>query len=129
MPHCRVNKFQEAEIIHPPGNALEKRFVLGLRRSTAYIGQMVYGTPHRLTLILAGAVACVSSVAHADSSHKPTPRLPGVDGGYSIVQPLKAEPDQTAPNTGQFRIGDVDVHISGDITIDVGVGSTRPTKR
>lgn len=83
--------------------------------------------------VLTVALICVSSTAWADSGSNSSSRttLPGVMGGYSIVKPLEAEPDDTVPQgkPGQFKIGNVDVRISGDVTIDVGVGSTRPPNR
>src|SRR5690606_18993992 len=55
--------------------------------------------------------------------------LPGVQGGYRIVQPVP-EPEEFDPATaGQFRIGDMDVRIGGNVTVDIGVGSPLPPRR
>ncbi|TDR31478.1 hypothetical protein [Aquamicrobium defluvii] len=57
--------------------------------------------------------------------------LPGVDGAYSIVTPLPPEPD-TKPASGQFgrfRVGNLDVKVSGKLTYDIGIGSLRTPKR
>lgn len=79
-------------------------------------------------LFLTGALFCLSSTASAGSNTSSHTNLPGVTGDYRIVKPPDAEPDDTAvqDKTGQFKIGNVDVRISGDVTIDVGVGSIRP---
>jgi hypothetical protein len=62
----------------------------------------------------------------ANSSAKDA--LPGVEGDYRIVRPAEAEPEQTDTNASHFKIGDVDVRVSGSITVDVGVGSTKTPK-
>jgi hypothetical protein len=82
---------------------------------------------YKSALFLTGALVCLSSAASAGSNTSSHTNLPGVTGDYRIVKPPEAEPDDTAgqDKTGQFKIGNVDVHISGDVTIDVGVGSTR----
>lgn len=89
----------------------------------AYIKVMFYKSALSLTC----ALFCLSSTALAGSNTNSQTNLPGVTGDYRIVKPPQAEPDDTAgqDKTGQFKIGNVDVRISGDVTIDVGVGSTR----
>src|SRR5690606_34886791 len=55
--------------------------------------------------------------------------LPGVDTGYRIVKPLVPDDEVEPADTGYFRIGDMDVRVSGSITVDVGVGSLRTPRR
>lgn len=58
--------------------------------------------------------------------------LPGVTSDYSIAKPAPVpEPDEALPSGGnsQFKIGDMDVRISGSITVDVGVGATGLPRR
>ena len=55
--------------------------------------------------------------------------LPGVDTGYRIVKPLETDDDVEPADPGYFRIGDMDVRVSGSITVDVGVGSLRTPRR
>jgi hypothetical protein len=49
--------------------------------------------------------------------------LPGVDGDFRIVKPqaevLGPEPD-TVPQNGTLKVGNWDVKISGNITVDIG---------
>ncbi|MBN9251072.1 MAG: hypothetical protein J0I86_10910, partial [Mesorhizobium sp.] len=79
---------------------------------------------YKSALSLTCALFCLSSTALAGSNTNSQTNLPGVTGDYRIVKPPQAEPDDTAgqDKTGQFKIGNVDVRISGDVTIDVGVG-------
>lgn len=58
--------------------------------------------------------------------------LPGVDGGYRIVQPAtpQPEPDDTSGGMNrQFRIGEMDVRISGSVIVDVGAGAVSSPRR
>lgn len=58
--------------------------------------------------------------------------LPGVNGGYSIVKPAapQPEPDDYDPATGrQFKVGDMDVRISGSVIVDVGAGDLPAPRR
>jgi hypothetical protein len=88
---------------------------------------------NRFSLYLAtlACVAMAAPLALAGGSPQTAAKsaLPGVDGDYSIVTPLPAEPDgqdgNASPN--QFKIGDMDVRIGGAITVDIGAGSlSRP---
>jgi len=64
-------------------------------------------------------------VSGALAQDKSAPGLPGVEAQKPLVSaPLPApEPDQTpAGNWKNFRVGNTDVSVSGDIIIDVGTG-------
>lgn len=53
-------------------------------------------------------------------------------GDYRIAKPApQPEPDDALPagENGTFKIGDTDVKISGSITVDVGTGGIKPTRR
>ena len=63
--------------------------------------------------------------AHADAT---APGLPGVKLPPAIVQAPPPEPDEKpdpSATPGSFRVGNTQVHISGDIRIDVGTGNAR----
>ncbi|RWB53031.1 hypothetical protein [Mesorhizobium sp.] len=81
---------------------------------------------------LAIAVAGLAGALMADSAFaddNPTQKLPGVSSDYRIAKPApQPEPDDAQPtgNNGTFKIGDTDVRISGNITIDMGTGGIRP---
>jgi hypothetical protein len=76
--------------------------------------------------LFAIAATLPAGAAEAGAKPAPVPPLPGVEGGYRIVRPApQAEPDAPA-DAGHFRIGDIDVHVSGSIAVDIGVGSIRP---
>ena len=66
------------------------------------------------------------------SANDGSPGLPGVKPQKPIVSapPPAPEPDQ-APggNWKNFRIGNTDVTISGSITVDVGTGNSRTSRR
>jgi hypothetical protein len=83
------------------------------------------------TVALAGMALPTGSAVADDSSTQKTV-LPGVSSDYRIAKPApEPEPDDALPasGNGQFKIGDTDVRISGSITVDVGVGATRPSNR
>jgi hypothetical protein len=76
---------------------------------------------------LAAALLTAGSALAKDAVKSPSPALPGVETGYSIVKPVP-EPDDPADqgNGGtRFKVGDTEVHVSGSITVDIGVGSIR----
>lgn len=78
-----------------------------------------------LRLLLSAGFAVAAGAASAkDAATSSVPPLPGVEDGYSIVkpqpEPLEADP---AAGSGQFRIGDMDVRISGRVIVDIGVGN------
>lgn len=84
--------------------------------------------PYKSASVLACVLHCISSAwAGPGSTTSSDTALPGVTDDYRIVKPPEAEPDDTVGQgkTGQFKIGNVDVRISGDVTIDIGAGSTR----
>ncbi|MBB5701865.1 hypothetical protein FHS76_001727 [Ochrobactrum daejeonense] len=61
-----------------------------------------------------------------------SPGLPGVQLPKPIISapPPAPEPDQPPVETWKnFRIGNTDVSVSGDITIDVGTGNSRISGR
>ncbi len=79
--------------------------------------------------LLGYALAAALVPAAASAGGTPGPNaLPGVDGGYRIVKPApRPEPeDADAPTGGGFKVGDMDVHVSGSIIVDIGAGSIRP---
>ena len=81
-----------------------------------------------LTLATVGASLVCTPASAKDAAKTPPQALPGVAGGYSIVKPLP-EPDEEpaqAGNGSHFKVGDIDVRVSGSITVDVGAGSIRP---
>jgi len=92
------------------------------------------GKPTCAIFQAAAVAAFVLATAAAALAKEPakSPRqtdLPGVQGGYRIVQPMP-EPREFDPATaGQFRIGDMDVRIGGNVTVDIGVGSLPPPRR
>ncbi|ESX45569.1 hypothetical protein X744_18355 [Mesorhizobium sp. LNJC372A00] len=78
--------------------------------------------------------AATSSMAFAGDSSSTSPKgaLPGVAGDYRIAKPApQPEPDDALPagENGTFKIGDTDVRISGNITVDVGTGGIKPPHR
>jgi hypothetical protein len=63
--------------------------------------------------------------AGAFAQDKSAPGLPGVEAQKPLVSapPPAPEPDQAPKgNWKNFRVGNTDVSVSGDITIDVGTG-------
>lgn len=78
-------------------------------------------------------VAAPLSAGFAAEAGKQAGRpLPGVNGGYSIVKPPapQPEPDGYDPATGrQFKVGDMDVRISGSVVVDIGAGSIPAPRR
>jgi hypothetical protein len=74
---------------------------------------------------VAAGLALLTGVAIAGDKSSDKDALPGVTGDYHIAKPTpKPEPDDAVPASGpgEFKIGDTDVRISGDITIDIGAG-------
>jgi hypothetical protein len=71
-------------------------------------------------------------VGHANANDTPkgstTTALPGVSTDYRIVKPLAPDSEIDPADSGYFRVGNMDVRVSGSITVDVGVGS-RPSPR
>jgi hypothetical protein len=81
---------------------------------------------------IAGAAMLAGTASAADSAPAKKATLPGVTSDYRITKPAPLpEPDDAAPgvDNGRFKVGDVDVRISGSITIDVGVGAIQPPRR
>lgn len=76
------------------------------------------------------SIVITAGAAFAGDTPKPSAKtvLPGVSGDYRIVKPMEAEPVDDAAGGSQFKIGDVDVRISGEITVDIGAGSIRPPR-
>jgi hypothetical protein len=83
--------------------------------------------PCRFTFALASALALATFPALAGTAADNSQRnsLPGVKGGYSIVTPVEADPAPATKPSGKFKVGDIDVHVSGSVIIDVGIGSVR----
>ncbi len=80
-------------------------------------------------LIFGIVLLAITSTASANDG---SPGLPGVQPQKPIVAapPPAPEPDQK-PNGDwkNFRIGNTDVSISGGITVDVGTGNSRTSRR
>ncbi|MFK0641215.1 MULTISPECIES: hypothetical protein [unclassified Ochrobactrum] len=73
-------------------------------------------------------LAAISTASANDGS----PGLPGVQPQKPIVStpPPAPEPDQArSGNWRNFRVGNTDVSISGSITVDVGSGNSRTSRR
>lgn len=83
-----------------------------------------------LVPLLSASLALAAGAAVAKDAAKTSAQpLPGVDDGYSIVKP-QPEPDDALPAApGQFRIGDMDVRISGFVQADIGFGKVPPPHR
>lgn len=87
----------------------------------------------RLNFAVLALVVVTASAAFAGEAGKQAAKpLPGVKGGYSIVKPVapQPEPDGYDPATGrQFKVGDMDVRISGSVIVDVGAGDIPAPRR
>ena len=76
--------------------------------------------------LLALAATLPAAAADAGARSAPAPALPGVEGNYRIVRPApQAEPEVPA-DAGHFKIGGMDVRVSGSIAVDIAVGSVKP---
>ena len=91
---------------------------------------------HRLNrLMTAIAITAATSggaFAGDSTSQPPKGALPGVTSDYRIAKPApQPEPDDALPagENGTFKIGNTDVRISGTITVDVGTGGIKPSRR
>jgi len=90
---------------------------------------------HLNRLIIGVAVAAMSSATALAEDYSATAQkrtLPGVASDYRIAKPApEPEPDDAVPSNGvgQFKIGDIDVRISGSVVIDAGAGSIKPSNR
>ncbi|MER8486297.1 hypothetical protein [Mesorhizobium sp. M1322] len=69
-----------------------------------------------------------TAFAQDNSTSSQNGTLPGVADDYRIAKPAP-EPDDAVPSDGQFKIGDMDVRISGSITVDVGAGEINVPRR
>ncbi|MEE9909427.1 hypothetical protein LWV33_19490 [Brucella intermedia] len=83
-----------------------------------------------LRILVSGAIflAALSTASANDGS----PGLPGVHPQKPIVAapPPAPEPDQAqSGNWRNFRVGNTDVSISGSISVDVGTGNSRSSRR
>lgn len=82
----------------------------------------LFATAFALGLLLAGSLAGLA----AEEKKKPAAGLPGVESGYSIVQPAP-EPDEAKADDSdggkRFKAGNWDVEISGYIWYQVGASS------
>lgn len=73
-----------------------------------------------------------SPSAFAGNEDRASTGLPGVEPQKPIVSapPPAPEPDQQQTGSWKnFRVGNTDVSISGDITIDVGTGGAHGSRR
>ena len=81
----------------------------------------------------ASAAAIVATFAGplAAEERPHAPNLPGVEEGYRIVDEEalsaipEAEPDQLPNGPGNFRVGNWDVTISGEVSLTIGTGVPR----
>ena len=81
-------------------------------------------------LIAFASFAAFASPAFSGPATPKTDALPGVkDETYSIVKPMPEPDDLPTTAPGTFKIGDTDVKISGEITVDIGVGNVKPPRR
>ncbi len=74
----------------------------------------------------------LTSTLVAEAKDKEPGSLPGVKPQKPIVTapPPAPEPDQVQQGSWKnFRIGNTDVSISGNITVDVGTGNSRSSGR
>ena len=79
-----------------------------------------------LSSLFAAAFMPAAALAGDNAQPASDGALPGVAGGYRIVRPAPVpEPEEPAA-TGHFRVGDVEVRVSGSLTVDIGAGSIRP---
>ncbi|MFE0015560.1 hypothetical protein ACFWXH_11995 [Mesorhizobium sp. NPDC059054] len=100
----------------------------------AYVATMNFMAAFIRTNFAALAILALSApIALAGEATRQTAKpLPGVNGGYSIVKPAapQPEPDDYDPATGrQFKVGDMDVRISGSVIVDVGAGDIPAPRR
>jgi hypothetical protein len=111
--------------------------LLAVSHRVFYIPAMIENRAPLLPYALCMAIFAMNSTAFAQNASHPSqtttqpPKnaLPGVVGGYRIVKPA-AEPDELpGAQGGQFKIGNTDVRIGGDITVDVGAGNISPPRR
>ncbi|PLP58554.1 hypothetical protein CYK37_12755 [Mesorhizobium loti] len=81
---------------------------------------------------LAIALLSTSTGVASEAGKQAAKPLPGVNGGYSIVKPAtpQPEPDNYDPALGrQFKVGDMDVRISGSVIVDIGAGAIPAPRR
>lgn len=80
----------------------------------------------------AAIVACPAGAAMAKEKVKPAQHaLPGVDAGYSIVEPVPEPPEPAVAENGDryLKVGNTEVRIGGYIRVDIGTGSARRSLR
>jgi len=65
----------------------------------------------------------------ATLAHAEDPSLPGVSKPGAIVTTPPPEPTEAPRDPRSFRVGNTDVRISGDITVDVIIGDIKPSPR
>lgn len=85
-----------------------------------------------LALGLLSLLAILPQTVSAVAGEPAKGALPGVDGGYRIVQPAAPQPEPDDASSGmnrQFKIGDMDVRISGSVIVDVGAGAVSAPRR
>lgn len=69
------------------------------------------------------------AITGAISAHAEDPNLPGVSKPDAIVTSPPPEPTEVSRDPRSFRVGNTDVRISGDITVDVIIGDIKPSQR
>lgn len=90
---------------------------------------MARPTPTAVALLALLSAGALGEPARAGDRAGASPSLPGVSGDYKLVKSLEPEPEDPPSQGAQFKIGDVDVRVSGSIIVDIGVGSVRPPRR
>lgn len=110
------------------------RRVLAVTDEDAYVSGMTIARFSPSSYLAALAVALFSTTTGfaAEAGEQAAKPLPGVNGGYSIVKPAapQPEPDDYDPASGrQFKVGDMDVRISGSVIVDVGAGDLPAPRR
>jgi hypothetical protein len=86
--------------------------------------------PVASAMLVSVALSVSATALHAGDGASPMPDLPGVDGKASDQTGIRpqGEPLLEAPLTdenGFVRMGDWDVKISGNVTIDIGTFAPR----
>ncbi len=110
------------------------RSALVVTGEDAYVSAMITARLSPSSCLAALAVALFSTTTGfaGEAGKQAAKPLPGVNGGYSIVKPAapQPEPDDYDPASGRrFKVGDMDVRISGSVIVDIGAGNLPAPRR